>query len=264
MFDRLKQHTRGRQEPTTMLFKTIPNGLLYHLGLWLLDDFIISDNYRMSLGGEYRLWYLEDLVEMLTSAGIRIDDPLISKASKTVSDISALYDKDDAQYFKAVDRDTAYGQADSLVQHFEKELRSVFGLYAENYAERVFHDRQLCEHIGRTLVTIGFDGTSDGTAPPKQWVDRQDGWPAWARKAVIARDRGHCAQCDKDLTLELSEADHIDHIIPLGVGGTNDLSNLQLLCEPCNLAKGRQLIDVRSSVPPYLLTAHRHKKSLKD
>jgi hypothetical protein len=33
LFDRLKQHTRGRQEPTKMLFKTLRHGLLYHLGL---------------------------------------------------------------------------------------------------------------------------------------------------------------------------------------------------------------------------------------
>ena len=31
LFDRLKQHVRGRQDPTTLLFKTLRNGLLYHL-----------------------------------------------------------------------------------------------------------------------------------------------------------------------------------------------------------------------------------------
>lgn len=263
MFDRLKQHTRGREEPTTLLFKTIPNGLLYHIGLWLLDDFIINDTYRMSLDGEYRLWYLEDLMEMLASSGIPADDPLIVNASTTVDEVNALYDKDEAEYFKAVDQNTTYDLADSLIQQFEKDIREVFGVYAQNYAERVFHDRQLCEHIGRTLITIGFDGSDDGTGPAKQWVERQNGWPTWAAKAVQARDRGQCAQCGTNLNLELIEEEHIDHIIPLAVGGTNDLSNLQLLCAPCNLAKGKQLIDVRSSVPPYLLAAQRHKARVK-
>jgi putative transposase len=72
-------------------------------------------------------------------------------------------------------------------------------------------------------------------------------------------DRGQCAQCGANVYLELTEEQHMDHIVPLAVGGTNDLSNLQLLCAPCNLAKGKQLIDVRSSVPPYLLSARRHK-----
>jgi 5-methylcytosine-specific restriction endonuclease McrA len=33
---------------------------------------------------------------------------------------------------------------------------------------------------------------------------------------------------------------HIDHVIPLAEGGTNALSNLQLLCAKCNLAKGKK------------------------
>jgi len=259
MFDRLKQHTRGREEPTTLLFKTIPNGLLYHIGLWLLDDFIINDTYRMSLGGEYRLWYLEDLIELLASAGVPTDHPSMVEASETVAEISALYDQDEAEYFRAVDRGSTYEHADGLIQQFEKEIRSVLDIYAENYAERVFHDRQLCEHIGRTLITIGFDGSADGAGPAQQWVERQNGWPTWAVKAVQARDRGHCAQCGTSLHLELAEDEHIDHIVPLAVGGTNDLSNLQLSCAPCNLKKGKQQIDVRSSVPPYLRSAHRLK-----
>ena len=38
LFDRLKQHTRGRVEPTSLLFKTLQKGLLYHIGLWLYED----------------------------------------------------------------------------------------------------------------------------------------------------------------------------------------------------------------------------------
>jgi hypothetical protein len=264
LFDRVKQHTRGQEEPTTLLFRTIPNGLLYHIGLWLLDDFIINDTYRMSLGGEYRLWYLEDLIEMLASAGVQTDHPSMVEASETVAEISALYHQDEDEYFRAVDQDTTYEHTDRLIQQFEKNIRSILDIYAENYAERVFHDRQLCEHISRTLIAIGFDGSADGSGPAKQWVQRQSGWPTWAVKAVQARDRGQCAQCGTSLHLELAEDEHIDHIVPLAVGGTNDLSNLQLLCAPCNLSKGKQQIDVRSSVPPYLRSAHRLKRRSKD
>ena len=33
-------------------------------------------------------------------------------------------------------------------------------------------------------------------------------------------------------------ASHVDHITPVRFGGTDDESNLQALCERCNLAKG--------------------------
>lgn len=31
---------------------------------------------------------------------------------------------------------------------------------------------------------------------------------------------------------------HIDHVMPLRLGGSNYIENIQLLCRPCNLSKG--------------------------
>ena len=122
-------------------------------------------------------------------------------------------------------------------------------MYAANYAERVFHDRQLCEHISKALIEIGFDGRPNWTGPPKQWIRRQNRWPSWAVDAVVARDRGHCGACGVSITAELSAPKHIDHIVALANGGTNDLSNLQLLCDACNLKKRARTVEVRSSFP---------------
>ena len=36
---------------------------------------------------------------------------------------------------------------------------------------------------------------------------------------------------------------HVDHIIPVARGGTDDLANLRLLCPDCNYIKGANIID---------------------
>lgn len=52
------------------------------------------------------------------------------------------------------------------------------------------------------------------------------------RKTVFSRDNWKCKRCEG--TVELS----IDHIKPVKLGGSNDISNLQTLCRPCNSRKG--------------------------
>lgn len=52
------------------------------------------------------------------------------------------------------------------------------------------------------------------------------------RPIVFRRDGYRCLECGR--TDDLS----VDHIAPLSLGGSNDLSNLQTLCRPCNSRKG--------------------------
>ncbi len=46
--------------------------------------------------------------------------------------------------------------------------------------------------------------------------------------------KGKCVYCNCKLGIKY----HVDHIVAVSRGGTNDKSNLQLLCRPCNLQKG--------------------------
>ncbi|WP_420715078.1 HNH endonuclease [Corallococcus sp. bb12-1] len=48
-----------------------------------------------------------------------------------------------------------------------------------------------------------------------------------------------CALCGTVLLATVSP--HVDHRIPLALGGKNSLSNLQILCQNCNLGKGALL-----------------------
>jgi len=52
-----------------------------------------------------------------------------------------------------------------------------------------------------------------------------------------------CEKCKKQC---LSSYDyHVDHIVPISKGGTNDCGNLQVLCAYCNLNKHTEIADYR-------------------
>lgn len=50
--------------------------------------------------------------------------------------------------------------------------------------------------------------------------------------AIFIRQRGKCAECGISLGKY-----HVDHIMPLKLGGLNIPKNLQILCPPCNQRK---------------------------
>lgn len=48
---------------------------------------------------------------------------------------------------------------------------------------------------------------------------------------LVLRNGPACARCGTNNSLT------VDHVIPMASGGSDDLSNLQLLCKPCNSSK---------------------------
>ncbi|WP_405375086.1 MULTISPECIES: HNH endonuclease [unclassified Microbacterium] len=59
------------------------------------------------------------------------------------------------------------------------------------------------------------------------------------RADVLRRDGSRCRACGA------SSADrplHIDHILPVSRGGRTELTNLQTLCQACNLGKGNRFV----------------------
>ena len=58
------------------------------------------------------------------------------------------------------------------------------------------------------------------------------------RFALSLRQAGRCALCSSPLD---PSGVHVDHIVPRKHGGSNNASNLQLVCARCNLIKGAKL-----------------------
>lgn len=54
------------------------------------------------------------------------------------------------------------------------------------------------------------------------------------RQRVYERDSGQCTRCRGIVTMATC---HIDHIIPLSRGGTNELQNLRVLCRRCHVLR---------------------------
>ncbi len=60
------------------------------------------------------------------------------------------------------------------------------------------------------------------------------------KKAVKKRDKNRCVECSRYLIeMDFIEGDyifigHFHHIIPVFLGGTNEVSNICLLCEKCH------------------------------
>lgn len=59
-------------------------------------------------------------------------------------------------------------------------------------------------------------------------------------KELLERQKYKCAECHCRIAFSPKDGDrklHVDHVMPIALGGENDIKNLQCLCEPCNLGK---------------------------
>lgn len=142
---------------------------------------------------------------------------------------------------------------------YDLRLWADYGDALDALADEVFHiifpDVIFCQafnalvasYVPRYGEAFGLDDERFSRAG----VLRRARIPQFVKKAVYHRDKGECRSCKKrlDRTLAVTLQEHYDHIIPLKAGGVNDLSNIQLLCDACNLRKSSQELKVSNLYP---------------
>ena len=68
------------------------------------------------------------------------------------------------------------------------------------------------------------------------------------REELCKKAKKCCKHCEDEVDIKDT---HIDHIIPLAAGGSNDDSNLQILCQSCHLTKTQ----IESLEKEYVMTS---------
>lgn len=114
---------------------------------------------------------------------------------------------------------------------------------AKEAIEYLFIDRELMKTFNEKVAQY-LNGLNKQVYPSlfndRGYVHRFSGkWPRWLEDALMYRENGRCAIGREDLTRLIGNniKPNIDHIVPLALGGTNDTTNLQLVCRECNLKK---------------------------
>lgn len=140
--------------------------------------------------------------------------------------------------------------------HQELMLTGELDTLLEHLADEVFHvlfaNRKLLAQFNEFMargLQLFFDEVPDtelGSKLKKPGVLKRVRIPMWVKKAVFFRDRGICSQCNKDISGQFSSQPdaQYDHIIPLAMGGLNDVTNIQLLCQKCNGSKSKAFVPV--------------------
>lgn len=126
------------------------------------------------------------------------------------------------------------GPFDSLL---EKVMHEVFFILFQNRSLLMLFNEMMARQISDTSIEeipseLGRYFASAGKL-------KRFSIPSWVQRAIYFRDRGLCVLCHRDLSgiVCIGNLENFDHIVPLALGGLNDVTNIQLLCKECNSQK---------------------------
>lgn len=101
---------------------------------------------------------------------------------------------------------------------FKEKLSEKSREYYRNNKGKVLARTRVAQAARRALGTISTKQISD----------------------MFEKQRGLCMACRRKLN---AQSFHLDHVVAIKNGGTNDAKNLQLLCQSCNLRKAAKSME---------------------
>lgn len=216
--------------------RPFPKTSALHSFIIFLIDSIIYDDLEESqnetfINGKRKLW-VEIAMEHY--------DFEFDSFEKWISDNqkvrTEIIDDDIADYFTDL---ILHGPYYELLERMSEEI--FFILFLNRQTLQRFN--QLISHQIQERIIDELD-REDLPFFKKDGVLNRVSMPKWVLRAVTHRDRGMCVSCRKDLTglITIGNTSNFDHIVPLAIGGTNDVTNIQMLCEQCNKTKQSQNI----------------------
>jgi len=200
-------------------------------------EYIVSDDIRFFFTGP--LWdydCIDPVFEMLDSHSV--------KYFSLHEYVANLYREDDSDLEPEVhDNMLEENRYEYCTEYIEALVNErVVPIIVTEVFNLLFGDRKAMMQFNITIAEYMGEKTTRCTY-----------WNTWLKNALLHREKGVCALCKTNLTAmyNTSNIAAVDHIVPIALGGVNDPTNLQLLCQPCNGKKSGNEIITSSSTPLY-------------
>lgn len=248
----------------TYYFANVINNVLTNPFGYLrsLEEYFGEDNYvgfikpfpKPSIFHSFIGWMIDNISSEDISS---LDIVSIREGKELWIDIAIKhYNIDDysfRHFLTNIGKDASEADDDDIYDYFQ-DLRicQIYDDLLDKMSEEIFFilflNRALLQKFNELVAHRILEHTTEDSATEVNRYFKKDGVlkrvtiPTWVQRAVLHRDRGMCTSCKKDISglINIASSENFDHIIPLAIGGANDVTNIQLLCETCNKAKSKK------------------------
>lgn len=150
----------------------------------------------------------------------RIIESIENKTSKECTTLLLLNGKSESDFLRKTFQE--------IIRTVSSEHKRLSVTLHDETIKRVDRIKNLSAHRG----IFSYEKTIDFMAHVTlKKIDPTNSNSIAIKQRVWKRANGACEKCGSEFGLE------IDHVVPLAKGGSNDFSNLRLLCKSCNQAE---------------------------